>query len=265
MRAEKVLVAEDEAQNIALMRRMLQKMGYADITVVTDGLQVLEILGTERFGILIMDISMPNLNGIEASRLIRNSTDASIRQLPIILVSGNTPDYLSNICKAEKIDAYLPKPYRYSELEKAISNVLNNKNITKPMCHKKKKVLIIDDEVDIANLLKRLFEKNGMEAHTAHNGDEGLRIAKEQEFDLVVTDIIMPEKEGVEVIFELQRECPSCKIIAVSGGGFLNPDEYLSTAKEIGVAATFSKPFDTKKLIETALELVSNCTASAAV
>jgi len=120
-----------------------------------------------------------------------------------------------------------------------------------------KNILIIDDEVDIITMLKRLFERKGFNVLTASDGVQGIEVFKENKIDLVITDIIMPEKEGVEVIFELQRDNPNCKIIAVSGGGYLNPQDYLSTAREIGVSATFSKPFDTQQLVAKVQELLN--------
>lgn len=119
-----------------------------------------------------------------------------------------------------------------------------------------KNILIIDDEESITYMLKRLFERKGYNVLTACDGIEGIRTFKNNPIDLVITDIIMPEKEGVEVIFELQRANAKCKIIAVSGGGYLNPQDYLSTAEEIGVSATFSKPFDTQALLAKVQELI---------
>lgn len=120
-----------------------------------------------------------------------------------------------------------------------------------------KNILIIDDEIDIITMLKRLFERKGFNVLTASDGVQGIEVFKENKIDLVITDIIMPEKEGVEVIFELHRDNPDCKIIAVSGGGYLNPQDYLSTAREIGVSATFSKPFDTQQLVSKVQELLN--------
>lgn len=119
-----------------------------------------------------------------------------------------------------------------------------------------KNILIIDDEENITSMLRRLFERKGYTVFTACDGLEGIRAFKNNHIDLVITDIIMPEKEGVEVIFELQRSNSNCKIIAVSGGGYLNPQDYLSTAEEIGVSATFSKPFDTQELLAKVQELI---------
>jgi len=120
-----------------------------------------------------------------------------------------------------------------------------------------KTILIIDDEIDITTMLKRLFERKGYSVYTASDGNQGIEMFQKHAIDLVITDIIMPEKEGVEVIFELQKTNPECKIIAVSGGGYLNPQDYLSTARELGVSATFSKPFDTQVLLSKVQELIN--------
>lgn len=119
-------------------------------------------------------------------------------------------------------------------------------------------ILIIDDEQDILQMLTRLFERSGYNVLTALDGSKGIKLFEENDIDLVITDIIMPEKEGIEVILHLLKTKAECKIIAVSGGGYLSPHDYLETASEIGVLKTFSKPFNPKELLSTVNEMLKN-------
>jgi two-component system cell cycle response regulator CpdR len=113
-----------------------------------------------------------------------------------------------------------------------------------------KKILIIDDEPTILLMMKKMIERAGYEVDLASNGEDGLILLKQHKFDLVITDIIMPEKEGLEIIAELKRDYPDIKIIAISGGGRLSPEGYLVSANLLGADRVFKKPFEKNDLIE---------------
>jgi len=118
------------------------------------------------------------------------------------------------------------------------------------------KILIIDDEAAIAVMLRRMVEKAGHEARTATNGAEGLELFKTFCPDLLITDIVMPEKEGLELIIELRRNNPKLKIIAISGGGRFNYEGYLNSAKYLGANKIYQKPLDLKEMMNGISELL---------
>lgn len=120
----------------------------------------------------------------------------------------------------------------------------------------KPRILIIDDDEDIRHILQAAMEKHGFWVETAGDGEEGLRTYAASPADVVVTDILMPEKEGIATIIELKREYPKVKIIAISGGGSVGPDTYLTMARELGADRILSKPFSMSKLIEMIEELL---------
>jgi DNA-binding NtrC family response regulator len=117
-------------------------------------------------------------------------------------------------------------------------------------------ILIIDDEVTIRDLLIKILEREGYETMNASNGKEGVKLYRENPVDLVITDLIMPEKEGIETIMELRRDFRDVKIIAMSGGGKIDPETYLQIAKTLGAIETLAKPFDLKKVLKTVQELL---------
>ena len=110
--------------------------------------------------------------------------------------------------------------------------------------------MVIDDDPLIREILRIVLRKNGYEIIEAEDGYEALSLQRENPVDLVITDIIMPEKEGVETIREFKRVFPKVKIIAISGGGQAEPGGYLGIARALGADATFMKPFDNQKLTE---------------
>ncbi len=83
-----------------------------------------------------------------------------------------------------------------------------------------------------------------------------MRLFLEQEADLIITDLIMPDKEGLETIMELRRDFPEVKIIAISGGRRVGPDEYLYMAKIMGAHLTLLKPFEQEELLPAVQELL---------
>jgi CheY-like chemotaxis protein len=111
-------------------------------------------------------------------------------------------------------------------------------------------ILIIDDEEQIRAVFREMLERSGYKVFEATNGEEGLRLQREKPAALIITDLIMPEKEGLETIRELRQEFPEVKIIAVSGGGRIGPQGYLDAAKKLGAACTFEKPVDLEELIQ---------------
>jgi YesN/AraC family two-component response regulator len=119
-------------------------------------------------------------------------------------------------------------------------------------------ILIIDDDPQILNMLGQILKREGHEVVEALDGKEGLKLYRENPTDLIITDIIMPVKEGIETIMELQRDFPDVKIIAISGGGHNNyPDEYLYIARMLGVQKTFAKPISREELLKAVRELLN--------
>jgi len=106
-----------------------------------------------------------------------------------------------------------------------------------------KRILVVDDEAQIRTMLTQMLEQEGYTVHTAENGEEGMSLVNRQAFDLVITDMIMPVKDGLKFIMELMRDYPDLKILAISGGGAIKAERYLTMAGYLGDIATLEKPF----------------------
>jgi DNA-binding response OmpR family regulator len=119
-----------------------------------------------------------------------------------------------------------------------------------------KKILIIDDEPHILLMLKKMLERYNYEIDMATNGAEGIELYKLYKPDLVITDIIMPEKEGLETIREMKRLNSDLKIIAMSGGGKVSAESYLKIAGIFGASKSIAKPFSMKEMLVAIQELL---------
>ena len=117
-------------------------------------------------------------------------------------------------------------------------------------------ILLIEDDKDLRKFLIRLFEREKYYILEAENGIEAATIVKSVKPDLVVTDIIMPEQDGIGTINMLREKYPEIKIIAISGGGNILGADYLGIARKLGAHYAFSKPFDNKQLLLKVKELI---------
>lgn len=118
------------------------------------------------------------------------------------------------------------------------------------------RILVVDDEVEILVMLREILERAGYEVVDAPDGKVALDLHRENPSDLMIIDVIMPEKDGLETIMELRRDFPEVKIIAISGGDCLVPSEYLKAAMEAGALRTFTKPMERDTLLAAIRELL---------
>ncbi|SDU25398.1 Response regulator receiver domain-containing protein [Verrucomicrobium sp. GAS474] len=111
------------------------------------------------------------------------------------------------------------------------------------------KILIIEDEAPFRTVLVRVLQEKGHTVTEAPDGTDALRLCQAHAFDLMITDLIMPNKEGIETIIEVRKHLPTLPIIAMSGGGRTGPHDLLTAAAALGAQATISKPFHIHELI----------------
>jgi DNA-binding response OmpR family regulator len=112
------------------------------------------------------------------------------------------------------------------------------------------RILVIDDHEDICAFMKEALQLSGYAVDVATDGNTGLALHRRQPADVVITDIFMPDADGMETIQRLKTEFPKVKIIAMSGGGMMTKNvDYLSMAREFGADRVLAKPFDGDSLL----------------
>jgi len=117
-------------------------------------------------------------------------------------------------------------------------------------------ILVLDDDEMILETISIILKNEGYDILTGTNGNEGLKLCGEHKIDLVITDIVMPDKEGLETIGDLRRRFPGIKIIAISGGGRIGPKNYLQLAEKLGAQKTLEKPFTKKDILLAVQEVL---------
>ncbi|MBF0272955.1 MAG: response regulator [Magnetococcales bacterium] len=115
-----------------------------------------------------------------------------------------------------------------------------------------KTILCVEDDAQLLGLYSRMLQDQGFAVLTAHSGESGLEVLQIAQVDLLITDILMPDMDGVELIFHVLSLHPDLPIVAISGGGqYLSGSSLLKTVSLMGVQGTLLKPFSQETLIAT--------------
>ena len=118
-------------------------------------------------------------------------------------------------------------------------------------------ILIIEDNVEFRDVLREMLKREGYEVAVASDGEKGLNMFRNNPESLVVTDILMPHKDGIDVISELEKEFPESKVIAISGGAIASAKDCLEATKMFScVKYAFTKPFANEELLQAVKQLV---------
>ncbi len=240
--AETVLVVEDQGEVRRMVLAILRQNGYR-LLEAADGTEALSLSErcAEPIHLMITDVVMPGMNGRElADRMVRLRPE-----MKVLYISGYSADVLAPQGVLAPEMAYVAKPFSPAELSRKIREVLGERVTGR--------ILVIDDEAPVRSLLERLLTDSGYEVFLAANGRAGLKIAEERAIDVVITDLVMPESEGLETIPMLRTLRPDARILAMSGafGG-----QYLHVAKMLGADSTMGKPLDREELLAKVRELL---------
>ncbi len=233
-RSISVLIVDDEKMIRNLLGETLEAIGYSVMTA-SDFDQTVETLKTENVDVVITDIMMPGKSGVDLIRLIKQDYP----QIPVLAISGKGIS-VESLYEAGA-DGFLAKPFRIGVVENMIEKTLLRYDIrrTKPVSIRKK-VLVVDDEPSIISTLVDSLEALGYQAIGAGNGNEALEIIGKDNLDLVITDIRMPEKNGIDLLHEIKDKRPDLPVVIITAYPLAYPPE--QAIKE-GADGYIAKPF----------------------
>lgn len=118
-------------------------------------------------------------------------------------------------------------------------------------------ILLVEDDELVCDMLAQVLTRASHEVHIATNGEEATKMLQTLQPDIMVTDIIMPKKSGITLISEVREKHPNMEIIAISGGGRLDPAGYLDLSESLGATVSFEKPVDNSALL-MAIDLLAH-------
>jgi PAS domain S-box-containing protein len=242
---ETVLVVEDQDPVRKLTVRILKDHGYR----VLDAAQGEEaLLLAERYSkpihLLLTDVVMPGMTGPELAKRLKPMRPA----MQVLYMSGFAADVITSRGLLGPGQIHINKPFAPEDLVLKIRALLGSAPAPEAA-----RVLVVDDESHVRTLFQKILAGGGYKVQIAKDGNQGLRMVRAQRFDLVVVDLVMPEREGIDIIQTVHKEQPDLKIIAVSGafgGGFLN------VAKLLGANMALAKPVESGKLLEAVRDVL---------
>jgi PAS domain S-box-containing protein len=237
---ETVLVVEDQAEVRKYAAAVLKEYGYRVIPV-EDAREALLLFGREHIDLVLTDVVMPHVSGRElADRLEKLQPGVKV-----LFMSGYIDDVIADQGVLREGAKFIQKPFSPEELAGKVRAVLGPAPAFR--------ILVADDEAGVRAFLRRVLEDGGYETIEAADGKQTLRQALAGRVDLVITDLVMPEQEGIETIQALRRDVPDVAIIAISGAF---EGKFLKSAKLLGAAAVLDKPVSAQLLLATVAEVL---------
>ncbi len=249
----RILVAEDEEHIASLLRKAFTKHGF-DITVAGDGATALELLEAAPFDLLILDLGLPMTDGEEVLRTIRGRGQT----LPVVVLTARD-DVRDKVEALEGgADDYVTKPFSVQELlarvrarlrqpapvpieqSKRVAPANGDSTLDGGPEARRPRVLIIEDELRIGAFLSRGVQSGGFEVMLAEDGEVGLFLARHEPFDVVVLDLHLPGKDGIEVLVAIRTARPGIPVVILTGQ---DSPEVRERATAAGAAMFITKPF----------------------
>ncbi|MCP9470403.1 MAG: response regulator [Nitrospira sp.] len=254
---ETVLLVEDDPAVQEIVKTMLENEGYHVLTA-SDGSEGIHVALSYNgvIHLLIADVMMPNTDGVLMVRSLRSR----MPNLKVLFITGGTATGTVMGGELSATGEVLSKPFTNGALLAAVRRVLDQ-----PVGHLSqnrvsrmpKRVLVLDDDGQVNSLVQEILRSERYEVLTAISGVEGLELLRQQSIDLLITDILLPGMDGIEVIQEVRRVRPALKILAVSGGGIgATPEFLLNRARQAGAAGTLAKPFTREQLLAVVRQMV---------
>ena len=236
---ETVLVVEDQDEVRHLAAAVLKAYGYR-VLQAREGGEALEMLERDpaHVDLMLTDVMMPKMNGKELGEQLRQRWP----HMAVILMSG----YQGHAIDEDAQWHFLAKPFAPEALVASVRKALGPSRV-------RRRALVVDDDEAIRNLFATTLRQAGYDAALASDGARALEMLASGEFDVMITDLVMPGKEGIETIQAARKEWPNLKIVAVSGafGGLA-----LAGAALLGADATLAKPVRRDALVATVKSLL---------
>jgi DNA-binding response OmpR family regulator len=230
--ATTILVVDDERISRRVAYRILTEEGFR-VLEADSGLEALDVLRLAhgRVDLLMIDVVMPECDGVATGGQV-------MEQWPdqrILYMSAHPAQVLAQHGLTSLNVPVLAKPYSRGEVLAKVEQALERRS--------KKRILVADDDASIRSSLAKMLTMGGYEVLLAADGSEATRIWRERGADLVILDLFMPVKDGIETIVELRAQAIQVPILVMSGGGTTERIDLLPEAKLLGATMTITKPF----------------------
>ena len=235
---ETVLVVEDQNAVRKFTVRMLSRYGYRILQAARgDEARLLAETYPGPIHLLLTDVVMPGMTGRELAEHLSPARPS----MKVLYMSGYAEDVIANRGLLDPGLLYIAKPFAPQALALKVREALGSTPGPVPA-----RILVVDDERGVRTFLQEVLADAGYAVLVAEDGEQAMKMVRAQRFDLVVTDLVMPQKEGIEIIRSMRQVLPELKIIAMSGAFGAG---FLKVAKRLGANSTLAKPVTPEQLI----------------
>ncbi len=250
--ATTILVVDDEPISRRVAYRVLSEEGYRVLEAETcsETLDALR-LAQGRVDLVMIDVVIPEADGVAIGRHVLERWP----DMKILYMSAHPAEVLARHGMTSLNVQFLAKPFTRGEVVDKVRAALERRQATpteKPELTPvgdARRIMLVDDDDGTRRALARLLQKAGYRVTEARNGEEAVRLWRNLDGDLVILDMFMPEKDGIETMVELRAHTPRVRIIALSGGGAKGRLDILEDAKLLGADLAIQKPFDPAELL----------------
>ncbi len=233
-----ILVVDDNEDLLETFAMILKRRGFS-VETAGNGASAVNKFKEQNFDVTLMDIVMPEMNGVEAFRKIKEMQPGA----SIILMTAYTDEDLIQVAKDEGARRIIHKPIRIDQLIELINEAARSQPI-----------LIIDDDADICDTLTQVLKQQGHEVLTAGSGEEAVIIAQEKDLQMAFIDVKLPNIDGLETLLRLKEINP--EILTVMMTGFRNEvKEALDKAQEASAITCLYKPFDPAEAADIVMKI----------
>jgi DNA-binding NtrC family response regulator len=238
-----ILLIAEEANLLEQLNAALRELGHT-VTLATEAQVGWMLFETMHPSITMLSLDLAEAAGISLLWKIRAADPEAV----VIGLTGEETGEQYHAARELGASVVLQKSFIPVDLDHALSQVSPLSGSSVPNSCPRASVLVVDDEVQMLQFLRKVLEGAGYQVWEALSGNEGLRQVCAQPIDVVITDILMPDLDGLEMIKMVDRNFPNIRVIAISGGSKYM--DYCSVAKMLGAHETLNKPFELQQLLD---------------
>lgn len=217
----RLLLVDDEEEFLTSSSRALSRRGF-DVEIAPNGVSALEMVESRTFDAVVLDVKMPDIDGIDVFHQLRSRCP----HLPVLLLTGHSSIDDAFQTSKEGVADYLSKPIDIDDLAsrirravvRAVEARITAEAASKPEAPPETvNVMLVDDELEFLSSMAKVLSRRHMEITTADNGRRALELLEESLVDVVVLDVKMPGMDGLEVLRRIRQKFPSVQVILLSG------------------------------------------------
>ena len=243
-----VLVADDDDRIRCLLMDTLSALGYHALGA-KNGEEALSFVETEKLDLVITDVRMPKMNGIFLLKNIKRRNPL----LPVLIITGYNFTYTKDQAMESGADGFLAKPFRIGKIEELMRKALGIKATTRDRPYRLKKILVVDDDDQFRNMLMEVLGSLDYFPIGVEDGEQALNQLKIQDFDLVISDIRMPNMDGLTLLKNIKQTSPELPVVMITGFPSTCP---VQKAMQEGADGYLAKPFRIEKIDELMRDLL---------